>query len=153
MADAAVLKIGVGHALDVAGLLAVMRIRQVDHQLGEGNRFRVECDEAGGELADPLEKLVGGKDVVHLRDRLGLVGIDVPAGECDPLGPVGSDQAGQPAYAATARDDADRISGRPKYVSGVQNRKSQDTASSVPAPRQGPFAAMSTGFSICSISS
>ena len=46
-----------------------------------------------------------------------------------------------------------RVSGSPQCVSGVQNRKSQETAISVPAPRHGPFAATMIGFSMLSISS
>ncbi len=46
-----------------------------------------------------------------------------------------------------------RASGSPQCASGVQNRKSHDTAISVPAPRHGPLAATMIGFSMLSNSS
>ena len=69
---------------------------------GDGSVLR----DAGGHLQGGGHQLLGGIDLVHQTDALGLVGLDVAAGVDELLGHAGADQTGQTLGAAEAGGDA-----------------------------------------------
>ena len=89
----------------------------------------------GGQGERSLVELLAGHDLVDEADAQRLVGVHLPTGEDQLLGPARPDQAGQALGAAAAGDDAEQDLGLAELGPLDAIRKSQARASSQPPPR------------------